>query len=114
MKNLIALVCGLVFGIGLVIYGMTNPAKVLGFLDVFGQWDPTLAFVMAGAPRGKRGRGVRQSSPRSRLAWRGLCGTDAARSRPAPHSGRDAFQTLRPPSRRRRFRPVSCTWCATH
>ena len=49
MKNLIALVCGLVFGIGLVISGMTNPAKVLGFLDVFGQWDPTLAFVMAGA-----------------------------------------------------------------
>lgn len=43
------LVCGLIFGIGLVISGMTQPSKVLGFLDVFGVWDPTLAFVMAGA-----------------------------------------------------------------
>ncbi|HVV61554.1 MAG TPA: DUF6691 family protein [Pseudolabrys sp.] len=41
--------CGLIFGIGLVISGMTQPAKVLGFLDVFGAWDATLAFVMAGA-----------------------------------------------------------------
>ncbi len=41
--------CGLLFGIGLLISGMTHPAKVLGFLDVFGQWDPTLIFVMAGA-----------------------------------------------------------------
>lgn len=43
------LVTGLVFGLGLVVSGMTQPAKVLGFLDVFGRWDPTLAFVMAGA-----------------------------------------------------------------
>lgn len=43
------LISGLVFGTGLVISGMTQPAKVLGFLDVFGAWDPTLAFVMAGA-----------------------------------------------------------------
>src|SRR4051794_22536046 len=42
-------VCGLVFGIGLVVSGMTQPAKVLGFLDVFGAWDPTLVFVMAAA-----------------------------------------------------------------
>jgi uncharacterized membrane protein YedE/YeeE len=41
--------CGLVFGWGLLISGMTQPAKVLGFLDVLGAWDPTLAFVMAGA-----------------------------------------------------------------
>jgi uncharacterized membrane protein YedE/YeeE len=41
--------CGLIFGVGLLISGMTQPAKVLGFLDVLGQWDPTLAFVMAGA-----------------------------------------------------------------
>jgi len=41
--------CGLVFGFGLLISGMTQPAKVLGFLDIFGRWDPTLAFVMAGA-----------------------------------------------------------------
>jgi uncharacterized membrane protein YedE/YeeE len=42
-------VCGLVFGAGLLISGMTDPLKVLGFLDVFGRWDPTLVFVMAGA-----------------------------------------------------------------
>jgi uncharacterized membrane protein YedE/YeeE len=41
--------CGLVFALGLGIGGMTQPAKVLGFLDVFGAWDPSLAFVMAGA-----------------------------------------------------------------
>ena len=41
--------CGLIFGFGLLISGMTQPAIVLGFLDVFGRWDPTLAFVMAGA-----------------------------------------------------------------
>jgi uncharacterized protein len=44
-----ALGSGLVFGLGLVISGMTQPSKVLGFLDVFGNWDPTLAIVMAGA-----------------------------------------------------------------
>ena len=42
-------VCGLVFAFGLGIGGMTQPAKVLGFLDVFGTWDPSLAFVMGGA-----------------------------------------------------------------
>ena len=41
--------CGLIFGLGLLISGMTEPEKVLGFLDVFGAWDATLAFVMAGA-----------------------------------------------------------------
>jgi hypothetical protein len=41
--------CGLLFGAGLLISGMTQPAKVLGFLDIFGAWDATLAFVMAGA-----------------------------------------------------------------
>jgi len=44
-----AFVLGLVFGAGLVISGMSNPAKVIGFLDITGAWDPTLAFVMAGA-----------------------------------------------------------------
>ncbi len=39
---------GLIFGIGLIISGMTNPAKVIGFLDITGLWDPSLAFVMAG------------------------------------------------------------------
>jgi hypothetical protein len=41
--------CGLIFGAGLLISGMTQPEKVLGFLDIFGEWDATLAFVMAGA-----------------------------------------------------------------
>ena len=41
--------CGLIFGAGLMISGMTDPAKVLGFLDIFGAWDATLALVMAGA-----------------------------------------------------------------
>lgn len=40
---------GLVFGLGLIVSGMANPAKVLGFLDITGRWDPSLAFVMAGA-----------------------------------------------------------------
>jgi uncharacterized membrane protein YedE/YeeE len=40
---------GLVFGLGLIVSGMANPAKVLGFLDVAGPWDPSLALVMAGA-----------------------------------------------------------------
>lgn len=44
-----ALVCGLIFGLGLAVSGMMNPAKVIGFLDVAGDWDPTLAFVMIGA-----------------------------------------------------------------
>jgi uncharacterized membrane protein YedE/YeeE len=42
-------VVGLVFGLGLILSGMTNPAKVLGFLDLTGLWDPSLAFVMGGA-----------------------------------------------------------------
>lgn len=41
--------CGLIFGAGLLISGMTEPEKVLGFLDIFGAWDATLAFVMGGA-----------------------------------------------------------------
>jgi uncharacterized protein len=41
--------CGLIFGFGLLISGMTQPAKVLGFLDILGPWDPTLAVVMAAA-----------------------------------------------------------------
>jgi uncharacterized membrane protein YedE/YeeE len=49
MQTLVAGLCGIVFGSGLALSGMTNPAKVLGFLDVAGVWDPTLAFVMAGA-----------------------------------------------------------------
>ncbi|WP_035691617.1 DUF6691 family protein [Azospirillum halopraeferens] len=46
---LTAFVSGLVFGVGLIVARMVDPAKVLGFLDVFGAWDPSLAFVMGGA-----------------------------------------------------------------
>lgn len=46
---LIAFFSGLIFGIGLIIGGMTNPAKVLAFLDITGDWDPSLMFVMLGA-----------------------------------------------------------------
>ena len=44
-----SLLAGLVFGLGLILSGMADPAKVLGFLDLAGAWDPSLAFVMAGA-----------------------------------------------------------------
>lgn len=49
MALIFSVMSGLVFGIGLIVSGMANPAKVLGFLDLFGNWDPSLAFVMAGA-----------------------------------------------------------------
>ena len=50
MKNFfVPLMSGIIFGVGLVIAGMTNPAKVLGFLNVFGNWDPSLIFAMGGA-----------------------------------------------------------------
>ena len=49
MHRLSEFVVGLVFGLGLLLSGMTDPGKVLGFLDLFGQWDPSLAFVMGGA-----------------------------------------------------------------
>ena len=49
MLNLSSLLAGLVFGLGLIVSGMANPAKVIGFLDLAGRWDPSLALVMAGA-----------------------------------------------------------------
>ena len=49
MRYLFALASGLVFGLGLIAGGMTDPAKVKGFLDLIGPWDPSLAFVMGGA-----------------------------------------------------------------
>ena len=49
MSKIISLVSGIMFGVGLVISEMNNPEKVLGFLDLFGNWDPSLAFVMIGA-----------------------------------------------------------------
>jgi uncharacterized membrane protein YedE/YeeE len=49
MKILLALAIGLLFGIGLIVSGMTDPSKVIGFLDLAGRWDPSLGFVMGGA-----------------------------------------------------------------
>src|SRR3979411_1917183 len=49
MVMIAALLCGLLFGWGLLISGMVQPAKVLGFLDIFGAWDPSLAVVMMAA-----------------------------------------------------------------
>lgn len=49
MRVLIALLLGTLFGVGLTVSQMVNPAKVIGFLDVTGHWDPSLAFVMGGA-----------------------------------------------------------------
>ena len=49
MRLLFSLMSGLLFGLGLIISGMSNPAKVLAFLDLAGNWDPSLALVMLGA-----------------------------------------------------------------
>jgi len=49
MNALFSFLAGLVFGIGLIVSGMSDPAKVIGFLDLTGKWDPSLALVMAGA-----------------------------------------------------------------
>ncbi len=49
VRSVVALLSGSLFGIGLALSGMMNPARVRGFLDILGDWDPTLAFVMGGA-----------------------------------------------------------------
>lgn len=49
MRIAMGLLSGLIFGLGLILSGMADPAKVLNFLDIFGAWDPSLAFVMGGA-----------------------------------------------------------------
>lgn len=49
MHRVSEFIVGLLFGLGLLLSGMTDPGKVLGFLDLFGAWDPSLAFVMGGA-----------------------------------------------------------------
>ena len=49
MQAFVALLTGLLFGLGLILSGMSDPSKVLGFLDLAGKWDPSLAFVMGGA-----------------------------------------------------------------
>ena len=49
MQRIFEFLIGLLFGLGLILSGMSNPGKVLGFLDLAGHWDPSLAFVMGGA-----------------------------------------------------------------
>ena len=49
MKKILYFISGSIFGVGLIISGMSNPQKVLSFLDIFGNWDPSLMFVMVGA-----------------------------------------------------------------
>ena len=61
-RNIAALIASLVFGLGLVISQMVNPAKVIAFLDIFGNWDPSLAFVM--------GAGLLVTAIGYRLTWR--------------------------------------------
>jgi len=65
MQTLAALVCGLIFGWGLLISGMVEPTKVIGFLDIFGAWDPSLAVVMAAA-LGVTGVGFRRVAARQK------------------------------------------------
>lgn len=48
MKNTITFLAGLIFGLGLIVSGMTNPANIIGFLDIAGNWNPSLLFVMVG------------------------------------------------------------------
>ena len=49
MKKILYFISGSIFGVGLIVSGMSNPQKVLSFLDIFGNWDPSLIFVMVGA-----------------------------------------------------------------
>ena len=64
-RNLVLFVSGVLFGVGLAVSGMTDPGRVVGFLDVTGSWDPSLIFVMGGAVA-TLGLGL--------LAWRRLAG----------------------------------------
>ncbi|MFN3303383.1 MAG: DUF6691 family protein [Roseateles sp.] len=70
MAILASLFAGLLFGFGLILSGMADPSKVLGFLDLAGAWDPSLALVMVGAIG--VGLVAFQIAGRSRLSWLGL------------------------------------------
>jgi len=86
MNTLFAFFAGLLFGIGLIVAGMANPGKVLGFLDLDGAWDPSLVLVMAGAiavssiaffaakSRSLSLLGLEMQIPKSRLIERRLVG----------------------------------------
>ncbi len=67
---ILSFVAGLIFGVGLIVSGMSNPAKVLGFLDITGRWDPSLALVMGGAV--VVGLGAFALAKRRQTTWLGL------------------------------------------
>lgn len=69
MRNLFSMLSGLIFGLGLIAGGMTDPSKVKGFLDLFGAWDPSLALVMAGAIA--VGIGAFAVAKRRKASWTG-------------------------------------------
>ena len=72
MNRLTEFLVGLLFGLGLLLSGMTDPGKVIGFLDLFGAWDPSLALVMGGAIAvGYLASPWRKSAPL--LCWVGRC-----------------------------------------
>ena len=74
MNALFALLAGLLFGVGLLVSGLANPAKVLGFLDITRLWDPSLAFVMgAPSPLAFSPSAWRNSAPGHCLARRCIC-----------------------------------------
>lgn len=82
MNPFTAWLAGSVFGVGLIVSGMTEPHKVLGFLDITGRWDPSLAFVMAGAVSvtalafafARRRRATPSAQPQGRIDRRLLLG----------------------------------------
>ena len=92
MYAFFAFVAGLVFGIGLIVSQMANPAKVLGFLDLAGRWDPSLAFVMGGAITvAVVGFALARRRP-STLLGTPFAAADGARDRCAPHRRRVAVR----------------------
>jgi uncharacterized protein len=82
MRIVAPFLCGLIFGAGLLISGMVQPAKVLAFLDIFGAWDPSLAVVMAAAlavsvPGFRLAARGAQPWLAERFVWPGISGIDA-------------------------------------
>src|SRR5713101_1216439 len=83
MLVIAALICGFIFGLGLLISGMVQPAKVLGFLDIFGAWDPSLAVVMLAAlVTSGLGFGLAKRRERPILAPQSFLPTKIASDRP--------------------------------
>jgi len=89
-RMLAALAAGLLFGVGLALSGMTDPAVVLGFLDIAGAWNPTLAFVMAGA-LAVTFAGYRLVLPRGRAVLEAKLALPTARAIDAPLVGGSAL-----------------------